>query len=165
MSQDQVIHLRLRKDYFEPYLRKKFNAKSNQPIRIDRTNPIGKFIHAHVSQFEFPVRKDNTHTTSIVLSDFRYAYADRRFLGIRRDDMEKINDYIEAQIELEQREMIIVGKELGFDIQFAISVFLEQVLGCEKFEMVKKSDYRLRKKNIELLCSSVQRVGVQKVTK
>lgn len=165
MSADQIISIRLRKDYFEPYLRKKFGTKSNQPIRIDRTNPIGKFIHAHVCAFEYPVRKDNSHTTSIVLSNFRYAYADRRFLGIKKDDMQKINDFIEAQIELEQREMIIVGKELGFDTQYTISVFTNEVLGCEKFEMVKKSDYRLRKKNIEFLRASVQRIGVQKVVK
>lgn len=165
MSQPQTLHIRLRKDYYESYLRKKFKAKANEPIRIDRSNAVGKFIHAHVRQFELPVRKDHSHTTSIVLSEFKYAYADRRFLGINRDDMEKVNDFLDAQIELEQREMIIVGKELGYDTQYAISVFVEHVIGCEKFEMVKKSDYRLRQKNINILLSNVQCVGVQKIRK
>ena len=165
MNQDQVIHLRLRKDYFEPYLRKKFNAKSNQPIRIDRTNPIGKFIFSQIKAFEFPVRKDAHETTPITLASYEFNCPERRFLGINREGMERINDFIDAFIELERRELIIVGKELGYDIQYVINVFILYVLGTEKFEMVKKADYRQRRKMGELLLSNIQQFGVQKVRK
>lgn len=163
MSQQQTPYLRLRKDYFESYLRKLFNAKANDPIVIDRTNAVGKFIHAHVTECEYShPQKATKGCTPIILSNYRYLYQDRRWLTFRKDDVEKINDFIDAMIELESREMLIVGVELGHERQTIISVLLKTIIGMEKFEMIKKDDYRRRMKIEENIRSNVHLFGVQK---
>lgn len=157
----QILRLRLRKDYFEPYLRKKFATKPGEPIAIDRKTSLGKFIHSHAKSYEFPTSKTTDGTTEIVLSDYKYSYQNRRFIGFDKDDVEKINDYLEAHVELEIREMMVVGLELGLNRKTIISTFIEAILGTEKYEMIKKDDYRRRKKAEELLVQHVQMLGVQ----
>lgn len=157
----QILRLRLRKDYFEPYLRKKFSTKPGEPIAIDRKTSLGKFIHSHAKSYEFPTRKTTDGTTDIVLSDYKYSYQNRRFIGFDKDDVEKINDLLEAHIELEIREMMVVGLELGLNRKTIISTFIQSVLGTEKYEMIKKDDYRRRKKAEELLAQHVQVLGVK----
>jgi len=156
-SNNRIIHLPLRKAYFANYLRHEFGVCSTDDIRISRLKPLGKYIFSMVRYSDLPMSKPIGEIATIVLPNHELDRCDYRFVYFSTEDVERINDFIEAQSYLDFRSFMQVGtNDLKIDRKTVINLFTERVLGEDKFEMLKKDDYRRRKKMGDFLLKSIQ---------
>lgn len=156
------IALLLRKPFYENYLRHLFKSPCG-PIKVSRTDEIGKYLYSRVrySPLPLPVKRiKQSHVINLVLPDHPTDMSHYHFIYYNEDDMVRINDFIEAIAYLDFRLMVQVGtNEMELDRKKVISLFSERIFGEDKYEMLKKDEYRRRKKMEEWLFQSVQQFG------
>lgn len=154
----KTIKLQLRKPYYEHYLRFIFQCPEG-PIRVNRDEYMGKFIFSRVRYSDTPV-KEAPGSINLVLPAHGCDYSRFRFLFFTADDMVRINDYIESMAYLDFRMMVQTGViDLKMDRKTVISVFSDLVYGDDKYEMLKKDEYRKRKKMFQFLQKSAKELS------
>lgn len=157
---ERNIRLFLKKPYFENYLR--FIFESNEgPILINRDHEIGKYLFSRIRYSNCRTKiEHNGHSVEIVLPANRNDCSRSNFIYYNSDDMIRINDFIESSAYLDLRMMIDVGnRDLKMDRKTIISVFSDAIYGEDKYEMLKKDEYRKRKKIVEWLKKSSKQLG------
>jgi hypothetical protein len=154
------IELTLRKPFFENYLRHIFSCPQG-PIKINRSEDVGKYLYSRVRYSELPQRlKPGGTTLTLVLPHHENDRSDHFFIHYTEDDMVRINDFIEASAYLDFRTSIQVGShDLKVDRKTVINLFSNLVFGDDKYEMLKKDEYRRRKKMEKWLVESIQEFG------
>lgn len=151
------IQLSLRKPFFENYLRHVFCSPEG-PVKVTRTEEIGKYIYSRVRYSELP--KKGKPGVELIMPHHECDLSQYYFIHFTEDDVVRINDYLEAMLYLDFRSNIQVGSnDMKINRKTIISIFSNLVFGEDKFEMLKKDEYRRRKKMEEWLMESVQKFG------
>lgn len=158
-NDERIIHLYLRKPYFVNYLRFIFDCPEGI-IKVSRSEEIGKYLYSRVRYNQFPVRKPKDNYIQLLLPDHPLDQSQYHFIYFTEDDMVRINDFIEAQAYLDFRTSVQVGSnDMKIDRKVVISLFSNLVFGEDKYEMLKKDEYRRRKKMKVWLVNSIQEFG------
>jgi hypothetical protein len=148
MNQDRLIFLPLRKKYHENYLRFVFETPEG-PISINRNEEVGKYLHSRVRYCD-PSQSRSTDGESgvwLLMPSTPTDLSRNHFLYYSADDIARINDYIESSAYLEFRLMVQAGvHDLKMNRKLIIELFSDLILGTDRFEALKKDEYRKRKK-------------------
>jgi len=158
---DRIIQLNLKKPYFENYLRFVFEVPEG-PIIINRDHEIGKYLFSRVrySNNKAKLPPATGYQVELILPANGNDCSRSNFIYYSLDDMSRINDFIESSAYLDLRMMINVGNnDLKMDRKTVISIFSDTVYGEDKYEMLKKDEYRKRKKVVEWLKKSAKQMG------
>jgi hypothetical protein len=161
INESRVIHLSLRKPFLENYLRFVFNSQEKGTIKITRCEEIGKYLYSRVRYSDYPQRKPKSqYLLELLLPDHPLDVSHNHFIYFTEDDQVRINDYIEAIAYLDFRTTVQVGsRDLKVDRKVVINLFSNLVFGEDKYEMLKKDEYRRRKKVEDWLLKSIQVFG------
>jgi hypothetical protein len=159
-SSNRTIYLSIRKPFFENYLRYMFSCPEG-PIKVNRSEEIGKYLYSRVRYTTLPQGQPKSgNVIQLILPDHPLDQSSYRFINYTEDDMSRINDFIEATAYLDFRMTVQVGSnDLKVDRKFAINIFSNVIFGEDKYEMLKKDEYRRRKKVHEWLLKSIQEFG------
>jgi hypothetical protein len=159
----QKIPLQLRKPVFENYLRYIFNADRKGPIQVTRNHDIGRYIISMIRFAEFPQAIEaKNQAIELILPNGSFDTHENKFIFLSKEDEYKINDYISCTFNLEFKQVMIIGKELGLqqkDIIYAFMVRKKLPPNEKNFDMLKKKDYRNKQKTVKLLFESLQSIG------
>lgn len=154
---DRTIKLVLRKSSSENYLRFIFNAPQNdQPVTVNRDHELGQYLFSRVrSGNRRPAREQNIiegKEVQLVMPAHGNDCGRNNFSFYSQEDMVRINDFIEACAYLDFRMMVQTGNiDLKMDKKTVISIYSDLFYGEDKYEMLKKDEYRKRKKIKEML--------------
>jgi hypothetical protein len=158
-TESRVIHLAIRKPFFESYLRHIFTCPEGR-IKITRCDDIGKFLYSRVRYTDRPIKKPTGQMVQLILPHHETDMSDKHFISYTEDDMVRINDYIEACAYLDFRTYIQVGRnDMKIDRKVVVNIFSNVILGEDKYEMLVKDEYRRRKKIHDFLIKSIQEFG------
>jgi hypothetical protein len=157
---DRIITVILRKRYFENYLRFIFDTPEG-PIMINRDHELGKYLFSRVRYSHLKNKTDITGCpVELILPANGNDCSRTNFIYYSVDDMARINDFIESSAYLDLRMMIDIGnKDLKMDRKTIISIFSDAIYGEDKYEMLKKDEYRKRKKVVFWLKKSAKQLG------
>lgn len=140
------IELKVAKPEFEHYLRFIFRSPEGA-IKVNRNEILGKFLFAIKKQSEFPIKsRQEENVIKLILPltkpDRRSRYTSFYYTP---DDEISINDYIEAIAFLDFRMMIQTGvMDLKMERKAVITIFSEMIFKSNKYEALKKYEYRRR---------------------
>lgn len=152
----KTIYLQVRKPYYENYLRYVFDIDDG-PIKVKRDEELGKYLFSRVRFSDVPVAKPHGQVVSLILPAHGCDSSRYQFLYFSTEDMVRINDYIDSSAYLDFRMMVQTGTvDLKMDRKTVISAFSDLIFGEDKFEMLKKDEYRKRKKLKEWLKKSAK---------
>lgn len=148
-----TIQLKIRKPYFENYLRWVFNSPEGD-IKINRDEILGKFLFSMAKTSNIPIKKRNQ--SGIVklimpshICDDRSKY---RSIYYTVDDENHINDFIESSAFMDLRMMIQTARlDMGMDRKTVIKIYCEMIFGENKYEALQKYEYRRRKRALDYL--------------
>lgn len=156
-TESRIIHLALRKPSFENYLRFIFSNPKG-PIKVTRCEEIGKYLYSRIRYNDYPQRKlKSGYSIELIMPDHPLDQSDNHFIYFTEDDQIRINDYIESIAYLDFRTTVQVGSnDMKIDRKWIINIFSNLVFGEDKYEMLKKNDYRRRKKIQNWILKSVQ---------
>lgn len=157
---DRTIRIFLRKAYFENYLRFIFDSHEGAII-INRDHEIGKYLFSRVRYSNSLSKVEcSGHPVEIILPANKNDCSRTNFIYYTTDDLQRINDFIESSAYLDLRMMIDIGsRDLKMDRKTIISVFSDAIYGEDKYEMLKKDEYRKRKKIVDWLKKSAKSLG------
>lgn len=145
---DRLIQLPLRKKYHENYLRYIFQSPTG-PIPINRNEDVGKYLYSRVrycDPSQLPVNNDQ-HSVALIMPSTPTDLSRNYCLYYTADDVARINDFIESSAYLEFRLLIQAGvHDLQMNRKLIIEVFSDLILGTDRYEALKKDEYRKRKK-------------------
>lgn len=161
MSDDAAksIKLNLRKSYYQNYLRFIFSCPEG-PIKINRDEDLGKYLFSRVRSSDTPVKPVDGFHVDLILPVHSNDCTKYHFAYYSAEDMVRINDFIEATAYQDFRMMVQAGTiDLKMDRKTVISVFSDLIFGEDKFEMLKKDEYRKRRRLLEWLQSSAKQLG------
>jgi len=164
MSIDSVtyrtVNFELRKPWYLNYLKFVFDADT-EPIKINRSEALGQFLFSRVRFKNFPVHleKDRTYV-KLIMPSFGTDSGRYKFMYYSDEDVARISDAIESLAYMDSRSMIYTGNiDLGMNKKTIISLFTMLIYGDEKYEAVKKDEYRKRKKSVSWLLKSAKEFG------
>ncbi len=158
MSDDaaKTVKLLLRKPYYENYIRFIFGAPEGT-IKVKRDEILGKYLFSRISYSDVVPSAPEGSVINLVMPAHECDSSRFRFMYFTDEDMVRINDFIHASAYLDFRTMILVGvHDLKMDRKTVISMFSDLIYGEDKFEMLKKDEYRKRKKMHEWLVQSAK---------
>lgn len=149
MSRDRTITLPLNKPHIEKYLRYIFRAPKKGPIQVFRDHEAGKYLYSRVrytTPDQLP-RQKTGHQVELVLPAHGNDLSRNHCIYYTADDITRINDYLEAIAYLDFRQMVHTGvHDLRMTRKMVIEIFSDMVYGTDKYEMLKKDEYRRRKR-------------------
>ncbi|KAF0200610.1 MAG: hypothetical protein FD170_3359 [Bacteroidetes bacterium] len=159
-TENRTIKLVLRKSSSENYLRFVFNSPAGQPVVITRDHELGQYLFSRV-RTGGSVRYRKPDFEGIEINLIMPAHGNdcgrHKFSLYSQEDMVRINDYIESCAYLDFRMMVQTGNiDLKMDKKTVISIYSDLFYGEDKYEMLKKDEYRKRKKIKELLQSAAK---------
>lgn len=159
-TSDRNITLFLRKPYFENYLRFIFDTPEGAII-VNRDHELGKYLFSRVRYSHNKSKAESTgHPVQLILPANGTDCSRTNFIYYTADDMARINDFLESSAYLDLRMMIDIGnKDLKMDRKTIISIFSDTIYGEDKYEMLKKDEYRKRKKVVDWLKKSAKNLG------
>lgn len=135
----------------ECFLRIEFETKGTQLI-LNRYNPIGKFISSHIRWIkEKPKIKEGS--ISIKVPDSPHLHMEYYYGYLTRDAEKSIIDYVQAKFDLQVESFFVHGRNLEIDQKDIISIIMNYYkipISSNIYEMLKKRDYRSRKKILKL---------------
>lgn len=157
---DQIIKISLRKSYYENYLRFVFDTPEG-PIPIIRTEAVGKYIFSRLRYSPTPVHQNHPgHQVEIILPKNGSCSAPSHFPYFTVEDTLFINDFINASSYLDFRLIVNTGcNDLNMDRKRVIGLYSDLIFGEDKYEMLKKDDYRRRQKVTKWLHQSAKTLG------
>jgi len=155
---NRSIILNLRKSYFENYIRFIFKTQDNQPICVNREHELGKYLFSRVRYSNNkPQLETSGYPVELILPAHGNDGCRNNFIYYTADDMARINDFIDSTAYLDFRMCVYTGTiDLKIDRKVVISVFSDLVFGEDKFEMLKKDEYRKRKKLFDWIKKSTK---------
>ena len=152
----KTVKLQLRKPYFENYLRFVFDNPEGT-IKVKRDDNLGKYLFSRVRYSNTPPCKLEGQVISLIMPAHGCDTSRYQFMYFSAEDIVRINDYIESSAYMDFRMMVQTGTvDLKMDRKTVISVFSDLIYGEDKFEMLKKEEYRKRKKLREWLSKSAK---------
>lgn len=158
MSDDgaKTVKLVLRKPYYENYIRFIFECPEGS-IKVKRDEILGRYLFSRVSYSDsIPVTGDGL-VIDLVMPAHECDSSRFRFMHFTEEDTIRINDFIHSSAYLDFRTMVQVGvHDLKMDRKTVISMFSDLIYGEDKFEMLKKDEYRKRKKMHKWLLDSAK---------
>lgn len=166
--EDRIILLNLRKPHYAHFLRYLFDAKASGPIPVTRNLDIGKFL---CSQFEvsfLPTKKpESEYRVELQLPVLPHHASENKFIYYSPWREEQINDYIDFLFSIEFREFILQGKENGIMYKFLYEAFMRNKKldpQADFYEMIKKKDWRRRKKMDDKIKEGLKACNYQTVS-
>lgn len=158
---DLSIELIIRKQSSENYLRFIFNSPPGNTIQVNRDHEAGQYLFSRIRTCSLDKRKQESSTPGIRVSLQMPAHGNdcgrSCYSYYSTEDMVRINDYIEASAYLDFRMMVQTGNiDLKMDRKTVIAIYSDLIFGEDKYEMLKKDEYRKRKKIREWLQSSAK---------
>ena len=156
----RTIKLELKKPWYINYLKFVF-ASEDEPIKINRNEPLGKLLFSMVRTSNMPLHLTNDKKfVKLVMPDHKHDTGKYKFMYYTDEDTERISDYIEAMAYIDHRSMIATGKlDLGMDKKTVISIFSTMIYGDDCYEALTKDEYRKRKKYSIWLQKSAKEFG------
>jgi len=156
----RTINLELKKDWYINYLKFVFDA-DDEPIKIKRSEDLGKFLHSRVRTSRFPIPKPvpGTKFVKLIMPDHPNTNDKRRFMYYSAEDVSKIGDYIEACAHLDHWSMVSVGREMGMNRKTIISAFSTLIFGEDSYDALIKDEYRKRKNKVLRLVKMAKEFG------
>jgi len=158
---EQPIDLILRKQSSENYLRFIFNTPSGNTIQVTRDHEAGQYLFSRIRTCSFDKKKQEATGSGIKVNLQMPAHGNdcgrSCYSYYSSEDMVRINDYIEASAYLDFRMMVQTGNiDLKMDRKTVIAIYSDLIFGEDKYEMLKKDEYRKRKKIREWLQSAAK---------
>jgi len=163
---DTNLILPLKKEILVDYLRFVFNASRTGPVHITRSEDIGKYICSMARSRDLPVKQiipEEYHQVELILPDGPYSTTKNHFLFFTREDIEMINDHLMADFSIFFRRFMLIGDDIGIqqkDLLEAIIAGCRIRINEQKFEMLKKKDYRYRTKIYNYVVQSIKLVNI-----
>jgi hypothetical protein len=143
----------------EKYIRKIFNSESSGRVRITRQHPVGRFIIANVSwSKEKPSAKHDGNMEFNLPDDPRINY-DKMYGYFKKIDERSVINFIQSYFDLDVQMFYMKGYLAGFtqtDITFLCIKFYNLPLTDNVVSLLKKRDYRKRKKTIDIKMDILQ---------
>jgi len=100
----------------------------------------------------------------IILPETRTGTENWKYVHFTREDMDRINDYLQATFNIFFQSYMMAGDQMKIDQKDLLEAFLTGTgisdVG-KKFETFKKKDYRHRKRVHEFMVVALQRIGIQ----
>jgi hypothetical protein len=101
-----------------------------------------------------------SHVVQLILPHHETDMSDKHFISYTEDDIVRINDFIESCAKLDFKSCVQVGiDDLNINRKVIINLFSNLIFGDDKFEMLKKEEYRRRKKFEDWIVKSAQEYG------
>ena len=157
--------LPVRKQELVAFLYDMFDGKPGKPLKLSRSEYVGRFITSLRTYSDFPVKQripKDWIPVVVELPDSPYCTADRHFIFFNMEDVEKANDFIQGAFDyffyvyffdhtglINLAEEIIPDKELTkLHLVDSFVAGLNLVDVGSSSDMIKKREYR---KSIEIL--------------
>ncbi len=165
-QKDRTICLILKKSYYENYLRFLFDSPTDDII-VKRDHEVGKYLfsrvrYCHPSELKNFIRKNETgHQLQLVMPAHGNDLSRNYCAYFTADDMARINDFIESSAYLDFRMMVQTGNiDLKMDRKTVIEIYSDLIFREDKYEMLKKDEWRKRKKIREWLKNSAKALSI-----
>ena len=162
MSKGSILTISL-KPHLADFCRHGMRQDKEGNIILSRKSDIGKHIYSMVMTSDMPVKGlPCTDPVSFIIpvtgaNQYIIKY---RFIYVSRWGEEKIQDYIEAEFNLRMRLLF----EAGYRKKFSQKEIVESILQAYNikntalnYEAVKKSDYRMNRKNRKIIFEDLQK--------
>ncbi len=143
----RTINLELKKPWYLNYLKYVFGDDS-EPIKINRNEEIGQYLFSRVRTAQFPVQimLDRPYV-KLIMPNNELDTAKYKFMYYSAEDVIRISDYIESMAYIDLRSMIATGSiDLEMDKKTVMSIYSQLIYGDDRYETLKKDEYRKRKK-------------------
>jgi hypothetical protein len=143
------ISLQLNKRYHENYLRFVFKSPAKGPIVVTREQELGKYLFSRVRYCapDQQTRVTGDHVIQLIMPSHGNDLSRNHYLYYTADDMARINDFIESMAYLDFRLMVQTGVvDLEMNRKTVIEIYSDMVFGEDKYEMLKKDEYRKRQR-------------------
>ena len=160
-----IIQLPLRKIHYAGYLRSRFKTSRSKPINLSRDDTLGKFIFNRIQKSDMPQTSclvDGWETVDINIPEATFFNIETHFIFFTRENVEAINAEIDYWYEKEFERFMFSGTKLGIEYKDLIEAFLAYVkvpFDEQKFEQLKKKDYRSRQKFNEKVVEALKIIG------
>lgn len=159
--EERKVVLQLKKPHYEKYLMYLFD-QSTGTIRINRSNEAGKYLSSRVRYSDLPVQRPEGITIDLLMPSSELDGSKSHFLYYSPEDTQRINDFLSSSSALDFSMMVHVGtNELNIDRKTVISIFSGIMFDDDKYEMLKKKEYRKRLKTKDFLVKSIKTLGYQ----
>lgn len=151
------------KPVLEDFLRHEMGCPSG-PVLISRASNAGKFIYSHITTCLAPPKKNdfaNPVELCIPITAANRHLVGYRFLFISKWGEEKIQDYLDAEFNLRLQLMFETGYRKGFRQKDIIEAILQSYNirhTAVSFDMVKKADYRNRRRIRKIIFDELQNI-------
>lgn len=161
---NRIIELILKKHFHENYLRAIFNAPPGSPIQVNRDHEIGKYLFSMVRSCSTPVKKqsiaENERVVTLIMPAHENDSSRTSYTYFTAESTARINDYIDACSYLDFRMMVQTGNiDLKMDRKTVIEIYSNLFFGEDRYEMLKKQEYRKRLKIREWLIAASKTLG------
>lgn len=146
------VQLQLKKPYYEDYLRWLFQSPEGD-IVVSGSKNLGRIIYTLLSRSEIPVKPKQPIAVPLLIP-YRHNKLPEGFYFFNEAATEQINEMVDVFLDLDFRSYCLAGTEMGMQRKDVYASFLHSrnfTPSCDLFEMLKKRDYRLRKKFKNLL--------------
>jgi hypothetical protein len=147
------------------YVRFIFNTAEGQPIYVSRDHELGKYLFSRVrscAKNNCKKEHDPIQGTNVLLimpshgNDSSWA----NYIYFSKEDMVRINDFIESCAYLDFRMMVQTGNiDLKMNRKTVIEIYSDLIYGVDKYEMLKKDEYRKRLKIREWLQNTAKELN------
>lgn len=144
-------------ELLQKYLRKEFDSQSSGTIVVNRNNLIGKFISCNTRwSKEKPFHREKS--IPIEIPDTPYLHMELYYGYMTREDERRVNDFIQAKFDMAIEQFFTKAythKFLQKDIIAAIIDYYDLPNNLSTFDMLKKRDFRRRKKVSKIIAEIV----------
>lgn len=155
MNENPLVRISLN-PVLEAYCRWIFEDNNKSAIKIDRRHDIGKHIFANVSPSERPCNrplKNNIVEFILPLTEISKDYLRTNFLTVNAWQEQMIQDFIDTNFRAWVRERFEIGYYKRLDQKLIIEAILRGLNlrnNTDNFDMIKKIDYRNRRRKEEI---------------
>jgi len=131
----------------QAYIRKEFN-QGKGAVKITRNHSIGKYINSMLRfTKQRPVRSYHKSIIELIIPDTPYLDQEYYYAYFTKEDERKINDFIQANFNLNVEIFFIQGYRVGFkqkDIIESLIYYYNLPNDSSTYEKIKKRDFRRR---------------------
>lgn len=162
------VTIELKKDYYEDYLRSLFESPEG-PITVNQKMSLGKLFNSLVQINPTPIRNTSNLFKDSVFVDITFSTKQSRvlpsgFFYYPNWAVLQINDMIEFYFDSDLRQCCLFADEMNLNRNDVFDVFIKhrKIKNKSKFhEMIRKRDYRRRKKLKASIINSMKLIDFQ----
>lgn len=165
----EKVTIELKKDYYEDYLRSLFESPEG-PIIVNQKMSLGKLFNSLVQINPTPIRNNNNNlfkdsvSVEIILSTKQSRLLPDGFYYYPNWAVCNINDMIEFYFDSDLRQCCLFADEMNLNRNDVLDVFIKhrKIKNKSNFhEMIRKRDYRRRKKLKASIINSMKLIDFQ----